>query len=84
MLFGACLVLTVATAPTAVQVSFEADQLQVQQSRAEEVVHEQNQQTPNFYSAFGESEHATHGLCRGVDVVWNTTHHFTCIIDCLW
>lgn len=62
MLFGVCLVLTVVTASTAVQVSFEADQLQVQQSRVEKVVHEQNQQTPNFHSAPGESEHATYGL----------------------
>ena len=53
-LFGAYLVFTVVAAPAAVQVSFEADRLQVQQGRVEEVVHEQDQQASHFHSTCGE------------------------------
>lgn len=49
--FDTCLAFTAVTTPVAVQVSFEADRLQVQQSRVEEAVHEQGQQTPCFLSA---------------------------------
>ena len=45
------LAFTAATTSVAVQVSFEADRLQVQQGRVEEAVHEQDQQTPCFLSA---------------------------------
>ena len=54
MLFGLRLVLIVFTVPTAVQVSFAANRLQVQPSCVKEVVHEQNQQTSYLNSASGE------------------------------
>lgn len=69
VLFGVGLVFTAFTVPTAVQVSFEADRLQVQQSCVKEVVYEQNQQAPHFHSASGEFEHIAYGLCMGVGVI---------------
>lgn len=69
MLFSSWLAITAFTVPTAVQVSFEADGLQVQQSCVKEVVHEQNQQASPFHSASGEFEHTGYGLSRRVGVI---------------